>query len=204
MKKMVYGALLVGSSLLALDTQWFIGAGAAYADINAKLNTTGSITVGGTTYTASTSDQSDKDTALELKAGAIVNTHHRLSVNYAKYEPSKGAITATLTNVVMNYDYLLDPINRFTFFGGVHGGMNKFEAIGYDDTAMTYGLQAGVLYPLIGNFELDAGVSYSKLGSKPTTPTLNGTYSGVVFNNASASLEAKDMTAFHCGINYKF
>lgn len=204
MKKMVYGVLLVSSSLLAMDTQWFIGAGVAYADINTKLNTTGSITVGGTTYTGSTSDQSDKDAALELKAGAIVGKHHRLSVNYAEYEPSKGAITATLMNVGMNYDYLLDPINRFTFFGGVHGGMNKFEALGYEDSAMTYGLQAGVIYPLVGNFELEAGVSYSKLNSKPTTPTLNGTYSGVVFNNASASLEAKDMTTMHVGLNYRF
>ncbi len=149
-------------------------------------------------------ERSDTDLALELKAGAIVNKHHRLSVNYAEYEPSKGAITTTLTNIILNYDYLLDPINRFTLFGGVHGGMNKFEAIGYDDTSVTYGAQFGVLYPILGNVELEAGVSYSQLNAKPTTPTLNGTYSGFTFTNASANLEAKDMTAFHCGINYKF
>ncbi len=48
MKKSIYMALLMSSSLLAMDTQWFIGAGASYADVDAKLNTTGTITAGGT------------------------------------------------------------------------------------------------------------------------------------------------------------
>lgn len=204
MKKSIYMALLMSSSLLAMDTQWFIGAGMSSADVDAKLNQTGTITIGGVAYTAGSSDQSDRDNALELKTGVILGKKHRLSIDYAKYEPSKGSISTKLTNATFNYDYLLDPINQFTFFAGAHGGINKFEAIGYDDKAFTYGAQAGVLYPLVSGFELEAAVSYSKLGAKPTTPTLNGTYSGITFSNASASLEANDMTALHFGINYKF
>lgn len=204
MKKSIYMVLLMSSSLLAMDTQWFIGAGMSSADVDAKLTQTGTITIGGVAYTAGSSDQSDRDNALELKTGVILGKKHRLSIDYAKYEPSKGSISTKLTNATFNYDYLLDPINQFTFFAGAHGGINKFEAIGYDDKAFTYGAQAGVLYPLVSGFELEAAVSYSKLGAKPTTPTLNGTYSGITFSNASASLEANDMTAFHFGINYKF
>lgn len=204
MKKSIYIALLISSSLLAIDTQWFIGAGMSSADIDAQLNQTGTITIGGVAYTAGSSDQSDRDNALELKTGVILDKKHRLSIDYAKYEPSKGSISTKLTNVTFHYDYLLDPINQFTFFAGAHGGINKFETLGYDDKALTYGAQAGVLYPLVSGFELEAAISYSKLGAKPTTPTLNGTYSGITFSNASASLEANDMTAFHFGINYKF
>lgn len=204
MKKSMYMALLMSSSLFAMDTQWFIGAGISSADVDAQLNQTGTITIGGVAYTAGSSDQSDRDNALELKTGVILDKKHRLSIDYAKYEPSKGSISTKLTNVTFNYDYLLDPINQFTFFAGAHGGINKFEAIGYDDKAFTYGAQAGVLYPLVSGFELEAAISYSKLGAKPTTPTLNGTYSGITFSNASASLEANDMTALHFGINYKF
>lgn len=204
MKKSMYITLLMSSSLLAMDTQWFIGAGMSSANVDAKLTQTGTITIGGVAYTAGSSDQSDRDNALELKTGVILGKKHRLSIDYAKYEPSKGSISTKLTNATFNYDYLLDPINQFTFFAGAHGGINKFEAIGYDDKAFTYGAQAGVLYPLVSGFELEAAISYSKLGAKPTTPTLNGTYSGITFSNASASLEANDMTAFHFGINYKF
>lgn len=200
----MYMALLMSSSLLAMDTQWFIGAGISSADVDAQLNQTGTITIGGVAYTAGSSDQSDRDNALELKTGVILDKKHRLSIDYAKYEPSKGSISTKLTNATFNYDYLLDPINQFTFFAGAHGGINTFEVIGYDDKAFTYGAQAGVLYPLVSGFEFEATISYSKLGAKPTTPTLNGTYSGITFSNASASLEANDMTAFHFGINYKF
>lgn len=203
-KSLTLAAVLLSTTLFAVDTQWFIGAGISSADIDAKLNKNGTITIGGVAYTAGSSDQSDRDNALELKAGAILDKKHRLSVDYAKYEPSKGSINTKLTNATFNYDYLLDPVNQFTFFAGMHGGINKFEAIGYDDQAFTYGVQGGVLYPLVSGFELEAAVSYSKLGAKPSTPTLNGTYSGIIFSNASASLEANDMTAFHFGINYKF
>lgn len=203
-KSLSLAMLLTSSSLLAVETQWFIGADASSANIDAKLNYTGTVTINGSSFSNDSSDHSDRDTSLGLKAGVVLDKTHRLSVNYTKFDPTDGSISAELTNATFNYDYLFSPISKVTFFTGAHIGMHKFEVIGFDDTALSYGVQAGILYPLVGNFELEMGASYTKLDAKPTTPTLNGTYSGITFTNASASLEAKDMTTMHVGLNYRF
>jgi hypothetical protein len=61
-----------------------------------------------------------------------------------------------------------------------------------------------LLYSINKNIELEVGVSYSDMDSKPTTPTVSGTYTNVVLTNASAFLELENMTRAYIGLNYKF
>lgn len=204
MNKMVYGILLASSSLLAMDTQWFVGLDASQAHINADVGFTGSATLNGVTYNSSSTSLSDNDTAIGIKTGAIVDKTHRLALNYTKYSLNKEGIDADLTNIIASYDYLFRSKNNFTPYVGAHIGQSKFEVIGFDDTGISYGAEAGILYSVTNHIEFEAGISYTTMNVKPTTPTVSGTYGNITLTNASTYLEANDMTKLYIGFNYKF
>lgn len=204
MKSLTLAILLASSTLSAAETQWFIGADVSHADIDADVGFTGSATINGVTYNGGSVSVSDKDTTIGIKAGAIVDQTHRLALSYTKFSPSVEGIEADLTNITASYDYLFATVNGFTPYLGAHIGQSKFEVIGYDDTSLSYGAQMGVLYSITNNLEFEAGVSYTTLSAKPTTPTVSGTYGNITLTNASAFIEATDMTKMYAGFNYKF
>ena len=73
---------------------------------------------------------------------------------------------------------------------------------------MTYGIQAGAIYPLGDGFEFEVNAGYSGYNADKTytSPTINGTSSGVTFNNfvGSVKFEAESSTFISAGINYRF
>lgn len=204
MKSITLAILLASSTLVSAETQWFIGADVSHADIDADVGFTGSATINGATYNGGSVSVSDKDTTIGIKAGAIVDKTHRLALSYTKFSPSVEGIKGDLTNIIASYDYLFTSVKTFTPYIGAHVGQSKFEVIGYDDTALSYGAQLGVLYSITNNIEFEAGVSYTALSAKPTTPTVSGTYGNITLTNASAFVEATDMTKMYAGFNYKF
>ena len=189
--------LALGTSAMALDVQPFVGVGIEKTTLDYK----GSVSVPGIGYSDSYSDD-DSDTALKLKAGAILDKTHRLSVSHAKYSDNGADVRILL----LNYDYLF-PINeKFNLYTGAHAGQAKYEQdvntdigkIDIDMSGITYGLQVGALFDITKNIELEAGLAYSKYN---VDDTISGTYLGVDY---SLKTELEDSTSMFIGINYKF
>ncbi len=187
--------LALGTSAMAIDVQPFVGVGIERTTLDYKASASA---LG---YSYSYSDD-DSDTALKLKAGAILDKTHRLSVSHAKYSDNGADVRILL----LNYDYLF-PINeKFNLYAGAHAGQAKYEqdvntAIGkidIDMSGLVYGLQVGALFDITKNIELEAGLAYSKYN---VDDTISGTYLGVDY---SAKSELEDSTSMFIGINYKF
>lgn len=185
--------LALGTSAMAIDVQPFVGVGIERTTLDYKA----SASALGYSYS-----DDDSDTALKLKAGAILDKTHRLSVSHAKYSDNGADVRILL----LNYDYLF-PINeKFNLYAGAHAGQAKYEqdvntAIGkidIDMSGLVYGLQVGALFDITKNIELEAGLAYSKYN---VDDTISGTYSGVDY---SAKSELEDSTSMFIGINYKF
>ena len=195
-KSLVMASLLaLGTSAIAIDVQPFVGVGIERTTLDYKASASA---LG---YSYSYSDD-DSDTALKLKAGAILDKTHRLSVSHAKYSDNGADVRILL----LNYDYLF-PINeKFNLYAGAHAGQAKYEqdvntAIGkidIDMSGLVYGLQVGALFDITKNIELEAGLAYSKYN---VDDTISGTYLGVDY---SAKSELEDSTSMFIGINYKF
>ena len=187
--------LALGTSAMAIDVQPFVGVGIERTTLDYKASASA---LG---YSYSYSDD-DSDTALKLKAGAILDKTHRLSVSHAKYSDNGADVRILL----LNYDYLF-PINeKFNLYAGAHAGQAKYEqdvntAIGkidIDMSGLVYGLQVGALFDITKNIELEAGLAYLKYN---VDDTISGTYLGVDY---SAKSELEDSTSMFAGINYKF
>jgi hypothetical protein len=196
--------ILIGSSLSAMDTEYFIGADISSSNINTKVGFTGTVTIDGVSYSDASVSVDDRDTTVGLKIGALLNKQHRISANYAKYSPSFDGITLDLKTYAVNYDYMLNKINKFTPFIGAHIGICDAETLGYSDTSGMYGIQGGTTYNITNNLEFEIGLSYSILTAEPKTPTVTGTYGSVTLTNASAYLETENMIKTYIGLNYKF
>ena len=187
--------LALGTSAMAIDVQPFVGVGIERTTLDYKASASA---LG---YSYSYSDD-DSDTALKLKAGAILDKTHRLSVSHAKYSDNGADVRILL----LNYDYLF-PINeKFNLYAGAHAGQAKYEqdvntAIGkidIDMSGLVYGLQVGALFDITKNIELEAGLAYSKYN---VDDTISRTYLGVDY---SLKTELEDSTSMFIGINYKF
>ena len=197
-KSLVMASLLaLGTSIMAVEVQPFVGIGAEIATLDYKGS--GSVPLAG--YNESYSDD-DSDTGLKLKVGAILDKNHRLSISHAKFSNNGADVKILLAN----YDYLF-PINeQFKLYAGAHAGQAKYEQnigtdignIGIDMSGLVYGLQVGTLYDITKNVEFEVGLAYSKFN---VDDTINGNYSGVGY---SLKTEMDKATSLYVGINYKF
>ncbi len=187
-----------------MGTEYFVGADISSSNINTKVGFTGTITIDGVSYSDASVSVDDRDTTVGLKIGVLLNKQHRVSANYAKYSPSSYDITLDLKTYTVNYDYMLNKINKFTPFIGAHIGMCDAEILGYSDTSGMYGVQGGTTYSIANNLEFEIGLSYSILTAEPKTPIVTGTYEIVTLTNASAYLETENMLKTYVGLNYKF
>ncbi len=193
MKKTIVMASLVAAStsMMAMDLQYFLGAGAERGDANFK----GTINAPSIGYTESESF-SDDALSLKLKLGVILDKTHRISLSHVNYGIEDGG---DFRIILGNYDYLI-PLNEdFRFFAGVHlGNANYEEDSDLKMSGLAYGVQVGAIYDITKNVEFELGLAYSKYN---VDKTINRTDSGV---DIEAKLEIEDLTSMSAGINYKF
>ena len=115
MKKTLVMASLVAAStsMMAMDLQYFLGAGAERANVNVKASGADGF-----------NEKDDfKDTSLKLKVGVILDKAHRISLSHTKL--SKDDTDAT--TILGNYDYLIPMNEEFRLYAGLHAGNTKVE-----------------------------------------------------------------------------
>ena len=194
-KSLVMAGLVVAStSMMAMDLQYFLGAGVNRVDNDSKTT----LNVPSVGISDSSSD-SFKDTGLALKTGVILDKKHRVSIAYSDY--SKNDIDAT--TITGNYDYLIPMNNEFRLYTGVHLGdttmkMNDVDLGSIKASGLVYGAQVGAIYDITKNIEFELGLAYSKYN---VDKSFSGTISGVDYNG---KIELEDSTSMFAGINYKF
>ena len=198
MKKLVVIATLVAAtstSMMAMDLQYFLGAGAERGSMDFKAN----VIAPSINYSETFKDDGS-DTTLKLKAGVILDKTHRLSLSHAKF----GASDTDVTVILANYDYLIPVNEQFRVYGGVHAGNAKYKEKNIDIigsakmSGLAYGLQVGALYDITKNIEFELGLAYTKYN---VDKTINWIESGV---DVSGKFELEDSTSMFAGINYKF
>ena len=197
------GLLLTSSTVMATETQWFVGLGISKMDTSVKESVTGSVAVNGTNIaTAAASASTDiDDTALGIKAGVIVDAKHRVSIENSKYDFDYSSEARKTT---LSYDYIIDIDSEVRPFIGAHVGHLKVQAYNLvEDSGMLYGAQVGVLYDITKNIELEAGVSASATSVAPSI-------SGAVYNDGTVAvsgtykMDVSTIVTMGASINYKF
>jgi opacity protein-like surface antigen len=179
-KTLVLGSLLaLSTSVMAMDVNYFVGAGAERVDLKGNASAP-SVKI----------DGDFKDTGYVLKAGAILNKTHRLSLSYGGY--SDDGMDLYLTK--FNYDYIFPLENKFSFLVGAHLGNAKFKDSEAKLNGFLYGAQTGILYDITSNIQLETSIAYTHYD---IDKTIN--YSGTDIN-----VELEHSTAFYLGFNYKF
>lgn len=194
-KSLVMASLVVAStSMMAMDLQYFLGAGAERADADYNIKASGSNGV-------SINDSDNMtDTTLKLKVGAILNKTHRISISHSKF----GEEDTDVTVILGNYDYLIPINNEFRLYTGVHAGNGEYKETNIDGlgtakmSGLAYGAQIGAIYDITKNVEFEAGLAYTRYN---IDKTYQWTDSGV---DIIAKMEIEDSTSMFAGINYKF
>lgn len=192
-KSLVMASLVVAStSMMAMDLEYFLGAGAERMNADFKLSSQIDSEMNGS--------PSMKDTALKLKAGVILDKTHRISISHVKH--SDDGLDAT--SILGNYDYLIPMNEQFRLYAGLHLGNTKVEVDGLDNnisfSGLAYGAQMGAIYDITKNIEFEAGFAYTKYNvDRGESITQTATWT-----NHWAKIELEDSTTMFAGINYKF
>ncbi len=192
MKKSLVMATLVAAStsMMAMDLQYFLGAGVERGDMSGKYNLDAS---NGYSESGSIDDNASD---LKLKLGIILDKTHRVSLSHINYGIEDGG---DFRIILGNYDYLI-PINEdFRFLAGLHLGHANYKTD--DDFKMTgavYGAQVGAIYDITKNIEFELGLAYSKYNLDKTT---SGNIGGISYTE---KVELENSTSMFAGINYKF
>ena len=193
-KSLVMASLVVAStSMMAMDLQYFLGAGIERVDVDYK--DTAEYSISGNSGVISLTD-SVKDTGLLLKAGVILNKTHRISLSHTKLSKDDTDITI----ITGNYDYLIPLNNEFRLYTGIHAGNTNVKVNSGDIKAsgLVYGAQVGAIYDITKSIEFELGLAYSKYNVDKTISVTNGN------DYVSEKLELEDSTSMFAGINYKF
>ncbi len=147
MKKniIVAGVLLASSTVFALDTDYFIGAGFERMKGDVSATATSTATINGVPLSSTVSTtETLKDNGVRLKAGVILNNAHRISLNHSMH--SEEGIDLDLSTV--NYDYMIALNQKFNFLVGAHLGQAdcKVENSVINMDGLAYGVQTGITY----------------------------------------------------------
>jgi opacity protein-like surface antigen len=197
MKKTIVMASLVAAStsMMAMDLQYFLGAGAERASANFKSD----VNAPSIGY-SETFKEDQNDTALKLKAGVIMDKTHRISLSHSKF----GGQDTDVTVILANYDYLIPINNEFRLYAGVHAGNAEYKETNIDIigtakmSGLAYGAQVGAMYDITKNIEFELGLAYTKYN---LDKTINWVDTGV---DVSGKFKIEDSTSMFAGINYKF
>ena len=186
-KQFIIASLLAAStSMMAMDLQYFLGAGVERGDSDIKISND-----------AGRNDSENDDARdLKLKLGVILDKTHRISLSHINYGIEDGG---DFRIILGNYDYLIPINNEFRLYTGLHLGHANYKT--NDDfkmSGLTYGAQVGAIYDITKNIEFELGLAYSKYNVDKST---NGTILGIDYNE---KVELEDSTSMFAGINYKF
>ena len=190
-KSLVMASLVVAStSIMAMDLQYFLGAGVERGDMNGKYSL--NVSNGYSENDSISDDASD----LKLKLGMILNKTHRISLSHINYGIEDGG---DFRIILGNYDYLIPVNENFRFLAGLHLGHANYET---DDdfkmSGLAYGAQVGAIYDITKNIEFELGLAFTKYNVDKST---NGTILGLDYTE---KVELEDSTSMFAGINYKF
>ena len=192
MKKslIVASLLLVGSSALVaadMDNSWFVGGEFGAMNIKAK---------------ASASDGTTAVSATDT----INATYEAIKIGkYFEYGRIYGAISRqnskddfSSNNFGIGYDYLFKNKSEFTPFLGANvmytKGKTKDVPLTDAPTGLNYGVEAGILYAITKNTELELGARY----------LVSNVDDSISAGAAYAKIEGKNITQYYVGLNYKF
>lgn len=188
-KTLVISSLLLTTSLMAVDTKYFVGAGAESISAHYKTTTQPSTEI-------VVDENNYSDIALKLKAGVILNSAHRVSLSHVKF--SQNEINPII--ILANYDYLIPvPMNNvFRSYFGVHAGRLEINESNTNISDVIYGVQAGIIYDITKHVEFELGVDYTTYNyNKAVKDTLMGT-------NFDGKVEINNSISIYSGLNYKF
>lgn len=195
-KSLVMASLIAAStSMMAMDLQYFLGAGAERANANFKAD----VNAPSIGY-SETFKEDGNDTALKIKVGVIMDKTHRISLSHSKF----GGEDTDLTVILGNYDYLIPINNEFRLYTGVHAGNGEYKETNIDIigtakmSGLAYGAQVGAIYDITKNIEFELGLAYTKYN---VDKTLDYTVAGV---DVTMNFEVENSTSMFAGINYKF
>lgn len=184
-KKIIAASLIAAStSMMAMDLQYFLGAGVERGNLNLKA----SVDIG--QYHNEISNDAS-DTSFKLKGGIIIDELHRVSLSYVKF----GETNENLTNNLINYDYLITLNEKSKLFVGVHAGKADYHIEGENSMSGTaYGSQVGGLYDITKNIQIELAAAY-------TMYNVSQTYT---IGSIPVLVELEDSTSMSASINYKF
>ncbi|MEM5558355.1 hypothetical protein AAHK07_07500 [Aliarcobacter cryaerophilus] len=131
-------------------------------------------------------DETIKDKAPELKIGLILNNIFRVYLSAVDYKTELFKIKI----ITGNYEYLIPITDNFRFFAGTHLGVFKNN--------MIYGAQAGTIFDITKNIELEIGGLYSKYKKDVE---INGYKNGFVYRD---NIQIKNSNSIYTGFNFKF
>lgn len=190
-KSLVLASLVITcTSMMAMDTQYFIGAGAERGSMDIK-------TSGSDGYSGKIDSS---DIGVLLKAGVILNNAHRISLSYNKLSDNVTDDTLNTqidkTSILGSYDYLIPINNEFRLYTGFHAGDTKVQVEDIWDkvsfSGLAYGMQIGAIYDITKNVEFELGLGYTKYNVNRTE------------DDNWYKLELDKSTSTFAGINYKF
>lgn len=185
----VAGLMLASSSMMAMDIQYFLGAGAEFS--NTKIENSD-----GDTFKA-------KDTAFKLKSEIILDKTHRISLSYSKpsdkdtWDDSGTPVTtkANVTLILANYDYFFPVTEDFRL--GIGSRLDsaklelKEEGEKWNKSGLAYGPQLSAIYDITKNVEFDVGYGHTRYNVD------------LKFDDESKE-ELKHTNYLYTGINFKF
>lgn len=205
MKKslIVASLLFVGSSALVaadINNSWFVGG--EFGGMNIEQKATVTATLGGVSASESLSDTT-KTTYEALKIGKYFE-YGRVYGTLSKQNEKDDFSSYSLG---LGYDYLFKNKSDFTPFIGLNASYTKAKVDLPDELSsldkpkgFNYGLEAGLIYNMSKNLELEMGIRYMKSNIDDSSSD-SVTYAPV---NVSVKLEAENITQYYVGLNYKF
>lgn len=188
--------LLASSSVLVageMDNSWFIGGEFGAQNMKVKLTAT---ILGVTDSATDTLDA----TYEAVKAGK----YFEFGRVYGSLSKQNEKDDFTSYSFGLGYDYLFKNKSEFTPFVGVNASYTKGKVDIEDARTLSvdkpkgfnYGLEAGLLYSMAKNMELEFGIRYM---ISNVDDTFNMTTPAI-----SAKLEGENITQYYLGLNYKF
>ena len=205
-KSLIVASLLMlgtSSALIAAETgnEWFVGA--EFGGMSIHTNTSGYANIpskgfdleGDGTYTLNSTYEA-------IKVGKYFE-FGRIYGNLAYQNEKEDLSSYTLG---LGYDYLFKNKSGFTPFLGLNASYTKqkiddadMKSISFDKPkGFNYGPEAGLLYSVTKNTEIEIGVRYLISDVKDTVSINNGT------DTANMKFETEKVIQYYVGLNYKF
>ncbi|WP_201797774.1 outer membrane beta-barrel protein [Photobacterium rosenbergii] len=142
MKKMMTSAVIMATMAatpaLAMNTDWFVGAGVGYQDDKVKGNNA----------------SNGEDANIQLRGGAILNDRHRVMGTYGYADKNDQHL------FLASYDYLLPVHDRVNLVAGVSVGAADNKLNGKSSTDFVWGGQVGAMYEIDRNWSTEITYRY--------------------------------------------